>query len=66
MAFENDEAMQKKWKAFCRKIDTKTDNYSTVLRTIRAFLAKPIEAVVNKDTLNQEWVATTNEWRQRG
>ena len=49
-----------------RGIDTKTDNYSTVLRTIRAFLAKPIEAVVNKDTLNQEWVATTNEWRQRG
>lgn len=63
MAFDNDEAMQKKWKAFCRKIDTKTDSYSTVLRTIRAFLTKPIAAVVNKDTLNQEWIATTNEWR---
>ena len=28
MAFDDDEAMQKKWKAFCRKIDTKTDSYS--------------------------------------
>ena len=66
MDFENDEAMQKKWKAFCRKIDTKTDSYSTVLRTIRCFLRKPIVAAINKDTFNQEWVATTNEWRQRG
>lgn len=66
MAFENDETMQKKWKAFCRKIDTKVDSYSTVLRTIRVFLTKPIAAVVNKDVFNQEWIATTNEWRQRG
>lgn len=56
MAFENDEAMQNKWKAFCRKIDTKTDSYSSVLRTIRSFLRKPIAAAINKDTFNQEWV----------
>ena len=66
MAFENDEAMQKKWKAFCRKINTKTDSYSTVLRTIRFFLKKPVAAAANKDVFNQEWVATTNEWHQRG
>ena len=66
MAFENDEAMQKKWKAFCRKIDTKTDSYSIVLRTISSFLRKPIVAAINKDAFNQEWVATTNEWCQRG
>lgn len=41
MAFDGEEAMQKKWKAFCRKIDTKTDNYGTVLKTISDFLAKP-------------------------
>ena len=28
MAFDSDEAMQKKWKAFCRKIDTKTLTYA--------------------------------------
>lgn len=46
MAFDSDEAMQKKWKGFCRKIDTKTDNFSTVLKTIKEFLSEPyIEAV---------------------
>ena len=43
MAFDGEEAMQKKWKAFCRKIDTKTDNYGTVLKTISDFLAKPLD-----------------------
>ena len=35
-------AMQKKWKAFVRKIDTKTDDYSTVLKTIKAFPDKTV------------------------
>lgn len=48
MAFDNDDAMQKKWKAFCRKIDTKTEDYSTVLRTIKEFLTKPFIAAVNE------------------
>ena len=38
MAFGGDDAMQKKWKAFCRKIDTKTDDFSTALRTIQVNL----------------------------
>lgn len=62
MAFENDEAMQKKWKAFCRKIDTKTDSYSTVLRTIRSFLKKPIVAAIDKKPFNEHWTATRNTW----
>ena len=36
MTFGSDAEMQKKWKAFCRKIDTKTDDFDTVLRTIKA------------------------------
>ena len=36
IGFDSDEAMQKKWKAFVRKIDTETDDYSTVLKTIKA------------------------------
>ena len=35
MAFDNDDAMQKKWKSFVRKINTKADDYSTVLNTIK-------------------------------
>ncbi len=46
MSFDEDTAMQKKWKAFVRKIDTKTDDYSTVLKTIKAFLTKPFTAAV--------------------
>jgi len=34
IGFADDDAMQKKWKAFVRKIDAKTDDYSTVLNTI--------------------------------
>lgn len=35
MGFGGDVAMQKKWKAFVRKIDIKMDDYSTVLKTIK-------------------------------
>lgn len=61
MAFD-DEAMQKKWKAFCRKIDTKTDDYSTVLRTIKDFLTKPILAAIHATCFNEQWIASTNTW----
>ena len=44
--FDSDEAMQKKWKAFTRKIDTKTDDFSTVLNMIKAFLAEPFAMAV--------------------
>ena len=64
MAFDDDEAMQKKWKAFCRKIDTKTDDYSTVLRTIKDFLTKPIVAAINVTRFNEQWHAATNTWGQ--
>lgn len=51
MAFGSDDAMQKKWKAFCRKIDTKTDDYNTVLSTIKAFLVDPYKAAVAYDSI---------------
>jgi len=35
MSFDEDTAMQKKWKAFVRKIDTKMDDFGTVLKTIK-------------------------------
>ena len=36
IGFDSDDAMQKKWRAFCRKTDIKTDDYGTVLKTIKA------------------------------
>ncbi len=62
MTFDNDEAMQKKWKAFCRKIDTKTDDYSTVLRIIKVFLAEPFAAAIEKINFAEKWSAQNTEW----
>lgn len=57
MGFDDDVTMQKKWKAFVRKIDTKTDDYSTVLKTIKAFLTKPFTATVESKELIEQWIA---------
>ena len=62
MSFDDDAAMQKKWKAFTRKIDTKTDNYSTVLKTIKAFLIKPFTAAVEGKVFTGNWTAQNDEW----
>ena len=62
VAFDGDEAMQKKWRAFCRKTDIKTDDYSTVLQTIKAFLTKPFTAAVDGGSFSEKWSASTQCW----
>lgn len=62
VAFDADEAMQKKWRAFCRKVDIKTDDYSTVLHTIRVFLTKPFTAAVEGSSFDEKWSASAGEW----
>ncbi len=62
MSFDEDTAMQKKWKAFVHKIDTKTDDYSTVLKTIKAFLTKPFTAAVGGKEFTPKWSANNGEW----
>lgn len=64
MGFGNDEAMQKKWKAFCRKIDTSTEDYRTVLQKINKFLTKPFVAAVSDNNMNEHWISLVNEWQQ--
>lgn len=66
IGFSDDEAMQKKWKAFCRKIDTKTDDYGIVLRTINKFLIKPFAAALTDKNLTEHWISSVNEWQQGG
>lgn len=63
MTFDSDEAMQKKWRAFCRKIDTKTDDYSVVLQTIKVFLEKPFEAAVENRVFEDRWYASEGKWK---
>ena len=62
MSFADDAAMQKKWKAFVRKINTKTDDYSTVLKTIQNFLEKPFIAAANNNTFTEHWSASNTKW----
>lgn len=62
MRFDEDAAMQKKWKAFVRKIDTKTDDYSTVLKTINTFLIKPFTAAVKGKKIDEQWSAVDGKW----
>ncbi len=62
MSFGDDAAMQKKWKAFVRKINTRTDDYSTILKTINDFLKKPFTAAVGDKEFTKKWSATNGEW----
>ena len=62
IGFADDDAMQKKWKAFVRKIDAKTDEYSTVLNTIKAFLAEPFTAAIEGKDFSKQWIANNGEW----
>lgn len=62
MDFDDDDAMQKKWKAFVRKIDTKTDDYGTVLKTIKAFLTEPFIAAVERREFTDNWTAQNGMW----
>ena len=64
MGFDRDGAMQKKWKAFTRKIDTKTDDYSIVLKTIKAFLIMPFTASVDAIEYPEQWIAAENQWKK--
>lgn len=62
MAFAENDAMQKKWKAFCRKIDTKTDDFNTVLKTIKEFLIEPFMAAVENKEFEEKWTASDGRW----
>ena len=55
--------MQKKRKAFTRKIDTKTDDFGTILKSIKVFLSEPFIAAVDDTDYTYKWSATTCEWK---
>ena len=63
MCFADNSTMQKKWKAFTHKIDTKTDNFDKVLNSINTFLAKPLIAAMENTEYVGKWSAATNMWK---
>ena len=62
LEFDSDDAMQKKWKAFIKKINTKTDDFETVLKTIKLFLAEPFISAVENKTFDNRWLSLENKW----
>lgn len=62
LAFDSDDAMQKKWKAFIKKINTKMDDFETVLKTIKMFLRDPFVVTVEKTDYPKRWSASNQEW----
>ena len=62
MNFADDAAMQKKWKAFIRKINTKTDDYGTILKTIKDFLNQPFTAAVENEIFTKHWSTIGSKW----
>ena len=63
MLFAENQAMQKKWEMFSRKIDTKTDDFATVLKTIEAFLKQPFIAATENTNFEKHWSALNKEWK---
>ncbi len=62
MSFDADDLMQRKWKAFIKKIDAKTDDLSKVINTIDDFLRFPIETALNGTNFLMQWKASSNIW----
>ena len=64
LEFDSDDAMQKKWKAFIKKINTQMDDFKTVLKTIKLFLAEPFIAAVENKSFDNKWSCVTNQWKK--
>lgn len=62
MTFDNDVAMQKKWKAFVKKINTETDDFKIVLDTIKKFLEEPFTAVIDNKEYSKRWIMHNGGW----
>lgn len=63
MTFDKDDGMQKKWKAFTKKIDIEMDEFPVILQSIREFLCKPYTAVMNEEVFENQWDANEGKWK---
>lgn len=62
LTFDNDAAMQKKWKAFVKKINTETDDFKMILDTIEKFLEEPFLASINDTEYLKQWIMQGGKW----
>lgn len=64
MTFGSNDAMLKKWSAFCRKIGSNAIDYGTVLKTIQTFLLQPFTAAISDARLSGYWSASLRRWER--
>ena len=62
LSFSADDAMQKKWTAFCKKVNTES-NFDAVLKTIRLFLLLPYQVAVKDNEYTETWSARDQMWQ---
>lgn len=64
LTFDTDDAMQKKWRAFTKKINTPAGDFRAVLNTINSFLSEPFSAAVGGDGFDKRWLAAGGLWTE--
>ncbi len=64
MTFDSDDGMQKKWKAFGKKIDVEMDDFPVILRSINEFLWEPYIAVMEERIFEKQWDANEGSWKK--
>lgn len=62
MDSDSDNGMHKKWNAFAKKIDFKTDSFDVILETIRRFIEEPFAAAIGKQQYTKRWSAIDSAW----
>ena len=65
MTSDTDDGMQKKWKAFIKKIDIKMVEFSVVLQCINNFLFEPYKAVIKEQIFEKQWDINESIWNER-
>lgn len=62
MTFDSDDGMQKKWKAFTKKIDVKMEGFAPVLQNMNEFLWEPYSAVIKGTAFEKQWDTNKCSW----
>ncbi len=62
LTFDSDDGMQKKWKAFVKKIDVEMDEFPVILQSIKVFLFEPYMAIMNKENFEKNWDSNERMW----
>lgn len=62
VGFVDNDDMQRKWKAFVRKINIKTEDFGVVMETITGFLRAPFSAAIKKADFIYCWSASKRSW----